>query len=93
MPQARLYSDAATVLTTPVYLSELTPTVSISGWGPYEKDRSNGESRARDGQTLSLGNVKWGRGLGVHPASDLRYQLAGKYQTLLCRTWRRRRSE
>ncbi|MEO5925375.1 MAG: DUF1800 family protein [Bryobacteraceae bacterium] len=81
IPQARLYSDALATGPEPIYLSELTPAVAQNGWGPYEKDRSNGESRSRDGRTIELNDLKWGRGLGVHAASDLRYQLMGRYKS------------
>ncbi len=81
IPKARLYSDTVTTGAEPVYLSELNPVVSQNGWGQYEKDRSNGESRWRDGSTIEINNMKWGRGLGVHAASDLRYQLMGRYRS------------
>lgn len=81
IPQARLYSDAVRPLAAPLYLSELTPALAVNGWGQYEKDRSNGESRWRDGRTLEINDVHYGRGLGVHASSDLRYQLLGKYKS------------
>ncbi|MEO8099121.1 MAG: DUF1800 family protein [Acidobacteriota bacterium] len=82
IPQARLYSDASvSSLPEPVYLSSLTPVLSLNGWGPYEKDLSNGEARARDGQGIKIDGVRYARGLGVHAASDVRYQLLGKYKT------------
>jgi len=81
IPQARLFSEPVAPAATPVYLSELTPAVAQNGWGQYEKDRSNGESRWRDGRTLEINDVKYGRGLGVHAASDLRYQLMGRYKS------------
>src|SRR4029078_12349823 len=36
------------------YLSDLTPVSATNGWGPYEKDMSNGEQAAGDGRTLTL---------------------------------------
>ena len=47
--------------------------------GPYERNRSNGETAQGDGHTLAIGSVKFARGLGVHAESELRYALAGKY--------------
>jgi uncharacterized protein (DUF1800 family)/fibronectin type 3 domain-containing protein len=83
IPQARLYSDPVTPAAAPRYLSELEPAFSVNGWGRYERDRSNGESRPRDGDPLKINDVQYGRGLGVHALSDLRYQLFGKYKTFL----------
>jgi hypothetical protein len=62
-----------------VFLSDLTPTVAQNGWGPYEKDRSNGETGASDGHTITLNGQTYTKGLGVHAASDLRYALNGQY--------------
>ncbi|CAN5645722.1 hypothetical protein BH09PLA1_BH09PLA1_06050 [soil metagenome] len=64
---------------TIVFLSDLTPTSATNGWGPYERDRSNGEQGATDGRTLTLNGVTFAKGLGVHAASDIRYALAGQY--------------
>ena len=44
-----------------------------NGWGPYEKDMSNGEQAAGDGRTLTLNGTTYARGLGVHAASDISY--------------------
>ncbi|HVK23135.1 MAG TPA: NPCBM/NEW2 domain-containing protein [Actinokineospora sp.] len=59
------------------YLSDLTATSSTNGWGPAEKDRSNGESAANDGSPLKIGGVTYAKGLGVHAASDITYPLGG----------------
>ncbi len=63
------------------YLSDLTPTASTNGWGPYERDRSNGESGATDGRTLTLNGTTYAKGLGVHSFSSLTYALAGSYSS------------
>jgi hypothetical protein len=60
------------------YVSDLGPTSSTNGWGPVEKDRSNGGSPAGDGRTLTLDGTAYGKGLGVHATSDVRYALAGR---------------
>jgi hypothetical protein len=59
------------------YVSDLTWTSAISGWGPVEKDMSNGEMPAGDGRPITLNNVTYAKGLGLHAASDVRYNLAG----------------
>jgi regulation of enolase protein 1 (concanavalin A-like superfamily) len=67
----------------PVYLSDLTATSITNGFGPMEKDKSNGESAAGDGKTITLNTVTYAKGLGVHANSDLSYALAGKYATFV----------
>jgi hypothetical protein len=49
-----------------------TPT---NGWGPYEVDRSNGETGAADGHTITLSGVPYLRGLGVHAPSDVAFNI------------------
>jgi glucose/arabinose dehydrogenase len=48
-----------------------------NGWGPVERDMSNGEQAAGDGRTITLDGVAYGKGLGVHAPSDVRYNLNG----------------
>lgn len=69
------------------YLSDLEMDYAYNGWGPVERDASNGEARAGDGQTLTLNAQTYEKGLGVHPAGDettwseVRYDLAGQCDT------------
>lgn len=53
--------------TETVYLSDLnwvgTP---INGWGPVEKDRSNGERGATDGNVITIEGQTYAKGLGAH---------------------------
>jgi hypothetical protein len=51
--------------------ADLAPPVN--GYGPFERDMSNGESAAADGAVLTLAGATFRKGLGVHAASDLRY--------------------
>ena len=60
---------------TLTYLSDLDPISATNGWGPYERDTSNGEKRAGDGKTLTLNGVTYAKGLGTHAAADLRYSV------------------
>ncbi len=64
---------------TTVYLSDLTWTSSTNGWGPVEKDRSNGETGAADGRTITLNGVTYTKGLGAHANSVITYALNGQY--------------
>ena len=75
---ARLDSGAPIPGTT-VYLSDLTATAATNGWGAIEKDKSNGEQGATDGNTLTLNGVTYAKGLGVHASSDTTYALGGNY--------------
>lgn len=62
---------------TPAYLSDLPWTSATNGWGPAERDRSNGEVASGDGRTITLGTTTYAKGLGVHAGSELRYALRG----------------
>lgn len=62
------------------YLSDWNWTYMTNGWGPAEKDKSNAEQAAGDGRTITLNGVTYAKGLGVHAASDIRYNLAGACQ-------------
>ena len=48
-----------------------------NGWGPVERDLSNGEKAQGDGRTLTLNGVTFAKGLGGHAASDVRYAISG----------------
>jgi chitodextrinase len=61
---------------TATYLSNLTPTSAVNGWGPMENDRSNGELGGADGNTLTLNGATFAKGLGVHSLSDVRYTVS-----------------
>ena len=62
---------------TTSYLSDLAWTTTANGWGPVEKDRSNGEKAAGDGLPITLNGTVFAKGLGGHAASDVRYALNG----------------
>lgn len=62
-----------------VYLSDLNPTYALNGFGPFERDKSNGENLAGDGKPMMLNGQLYRKGLGVHADSDLRYNLGGQY--------------
>jgi len=58
-----------------MYLSDLAATPVANGWGPVERDRSNGEDRAGDGAPLSINGTSYTKGLGVHAYSEIRFAL------------------
>ncbi|MQY37356.1 hypothetical protein SRB17_53600 [Streptomyces sp. RB17] len=55
------------------YLSDLTWLSATSGWGPVERDTSNGESAAGDGHPITIGGAVYAKGLGVHAPSDVSF--------------------
>ena len=76
------YAQAPVLQSKVTYLSDLTPAGNpINGYGPYEKDKSNGENAAGDGDPLQMGRVPYAKGLGVHAPSDLTFALNKEYVT------------
>jgi hypothetical protein len=69
--------------TTTKFLSDLTWTSMTNGWGPVEKDMSNGEQAPRDGRTITINGKTYAKGLGAHAASDVRFNLGGTCTTFL----------
>ena len=68
---------------TTTFVSDLTWVSATNGHGPVEKDKSNGETAAGDGRTLTLNGVTYAKGLGVHAASEVVYNLGGAYNAFL----------
>jgi hypothetical protein len=61
-----------------VYVSDLPFLSATNGWGPVERDTSNGEQAAGDGKTITLQGVKFTKGLGTNSVSDVSLYLAGR---------------
>ncbi|MFG2749061.1 sulfatase-like hydrolase/transferase [Streptomyces xanthophaeus] len=59
------------------YLSDLTWISATNGWGPVERDASNGKNAAGDGPSIAFGGTTYPKGLGVHAPSDIAYHLGG----------------
>ncbi len=55
------------------YLSDLPWLSASSGWGPVERDTSNGESAAGDGHPITVGGTVYAKGLGAHAPSDISF--------------------
>ncbi|MFF3457550.1 NPCBM/NEW2 domain-containing protein [Streptomyces sp. NPDC002730] len=64
------------------YLSDLGALSAENGWGPVEKDTSNGESKAGDGKPITIGGQVFAKGLGVHAASAVAYYAGGRCTTV-----------
>ncbi|WLQ46567.1 NPCBM/NEW2 domain-containing protein [Streptomyces poriferorum] len=67
------------------YLSDLPQLTASNGYGPVEKDTSNGESAAGDGHPLTIGGEVYAKGLGVHAASAVEYYTGGACATVTAR--------
>ncbi len=60
-----------------VAVSSLPFFSATNGWGPVERDTSNGEQAAGDGHTITLNGVTSTSGLGAHAVSDVTVYLGG----------------
>jgi alpha-galactosidase len=54
-------------------LGDLPWLSAAGGWGPVERNTSNGESAAGDGNPITIGGVVYAKGLGVHAESTVEY--------------------
>lgn len=61
-----------------VWASDLAWLSSVNGYGPAERDRSNGESGAADGGPLTLAGKVYEKGIGTHADSDIEVYLGGQ---------------
>ncbi|WP_329372304.1 NPCBM/NEW2 domain-containing protein [Streptomyces sp. NBC_00669] len=59
------------------YLSDLDWVTATNGWGPVEKDESNGETAAGDGKPITIGGTVFAKGLGTNAPSTITYYLGG----------------
>ncbi|MGW3809523.1 NPCBM/NEW2 domain-containing protein [Micromonospora sp. NPDC005113] len=59
------------------YVSDLPFLSKSNGWGPVERDRSNGKMDAGDGQTLAIGGTTYAKGIGTHAPSEVTVWLGG----------------
>ncbi|WP_137993162.1 endo-alpha-N-acetylgalactosaminidase family protein [Streptomyces vilmorinianum] len=64
--------------TTDSWASDLDWTSATNGWGPVERDVSNGETGTGDGGPLRIGGVTYAKGLGTHAPAKVRYYLGGR---------------
>ncbi|NED12525.1 alpha-galactosidase [Streptomyces sp. SID9124] len=64
------------------YLSDLPQLSASNGYGPVEKDTSNGESAAGDGHPLTIGGQVYAKGLGAHAASSVEFYAGGACETV-----------
>jgi hypothetical protein len=62
-----------------LYITDLAWVSSTNGYGPVEKDRSNGEAGSADGTTITIDGQQYSRGLGAHANSTVIYNLNQEY--------------
>jgi beta-galactosidase GanA len=58
-------------------VSDLPFLTATNGWGPVERDTSNGEQAAGDGHPITINGVKYTKGLGTNSISDVEIYLGG----------------
>lgn len=68
---------AAADLVGEIWASDLPFVSEVNGWGPVERDESNGEKAAGDGQPIEVDYENHTKGLGVHADSAVRFDLGG----------------
>ncbi|MFD5856145.1 NPCBM/NEW2 domain-containing protein [Streptomyces chartreusis] len=66
-------------------LGDLAWLSATNGWGPVERNTSNGESDAGDGNPITMGGVVYGTGLGVHAESAVEYYAGGACEAVTAR--------
>jgi beta-galactosidase GanA len=62
---------------TDTAVSALPFLSATNGWGPVERDTSNGEAAAGDGRTITVAGTAYAEGLGVHANGDVALYLDG----------------
>ena len=90
LPGGGLGFFAATIADKPLppaptgqpWVSDLEWIDSSNGWGPVERDRSNGEDGAGDGGPLTLDGTQYAKGLGTHAPSSVSVRLGGNCSAL-----------
>jgi hypothetical protein len=63
------------------YVGDLTWKSATNGFGPAERNMSNGERGTADGRTIRIGGASYPKGLGVHANSDVRFNIGGNCST------------
>ena len=58
-----------------VFISDLPWLNESNGWGPVERDTSNGESASGDGKPITIGGVVYDKGVGMHATGALSVEL------------------
>ncbi|MBB3732270.1 endo-alpha-N-acetylgalactosaminidase family protein [Nonomuraea dietziae] len=85
---AKTLEGSASVRTMPpppstdVYAGDIDWIFASNGWGPVERDQSNGEQGQGDGRPITIGGRSFAKGLGTHAPATVRYFLGGRCTAL-----------
>lgn len=63
------------------YVSDLDWIDEVNGYGPVERDRSNGQAAAGDGGPISIDGVAYDKGIGMHATGSVTAWLGGTCTT------------
>jgi hypothetical protein len=63
------------------YISDLPFISATNGWGPVERDTSNGEQAPGDGHTITINGTTFPKGLGTNATSEVKLYLGGRCTT------------
>jgi hypothetical protein len=63
------------------FVSDLAFLTETNGWGPVERDLSNGETSAGDGNPITMHGTVYPKGLGANSPSELTVWLGGACST------------
>jgi hypothetical protein len=72
-------TDTVEAALVETFLSDLT-FMEEGGYGPAEKDMSNGDMGAADGVMMKIADVPYTKGIGTHSTSKLTWALGGQYK-------------
>lgn len=61
------------------FVSDLPFAAERNGWGPVERDQSNGENSAGDGGSLTIRGATYDKGLGMHAEGEVAIDIGGAY--------------
>lgn len=59
-------------------VSDLPFLSATNGWGPVERDQSNGDNKPNDGKPITIRGKVYAKGLGTNSPSDVQIYLAGR---------------
>ncbi|MFI6497626.1 endo-alpha-N-acetylgalactosaminidase family protein [Nonomuraea typhae] len=62
----------------PAWASDLPWVAAENGWGPVERDQSNGDKAQGDGSPLTVGGRVFAKGLGTHAPAKVRFYLGAR---------------
>ncbi|WNG34912.1 alpha-glucosidase [Archangium violaceum] len=85
-PRVHVEQAVRTLLLPPAptgspYVSDLPFLSETNGYGPVERDRSNGEAASGDGNPLTMGGATYAKGLGTHAPSEISIYLGRNCQS------------